>query len=80
MENMEKASWKQVWRVAYTFAEIENNQFPDIDKDTLARRMRASMLNYYSDNQTFLSNLDASKFIEGYEDCPMEILNRVIYK
>ena len=79
-KTIDDATYKQVWKVAYVFAEAEKNQFPLIDINTLARRLRASLYSYYGDLGRSLSKCEASDFIDNREDCPVEILNRVIYQ
>jgi len=79
-KTIDDATYKQVWKVAYVFAESEKNQYPLIDINTLARRLRASLYSYYYDLGRSLSKSEAGQFIDNIEDCPAEILMRVIYK
>ena len=74
-----KATYKQTWAVAFHFAEANINHYPAISVDVLAKRIWASMLNYYDEINAFLSSTEVSQYLNDQLSCPEPILDRVIY-
>jgi hypothetical protein len=73
------ATYNQVWSVGYFLAESVKDRFPDINLDTLARRLRASILNYHENDGSYLSKSDVQLFLSGDKYCPKYYLERVVH-
>ena len=71
------ASYKQVWAVAYKFAEDYQRKFPSKSKKGLAVIFRAVILKSYAEKESNLTHGEVQDFLNGKKTCPSYLIDMI---
>ena len=71
------ASYKQVWAVAYKFAEDFKDKFPSKSIKALAVIFRAVILKYHAEKGSFLTHGEVQGFLSGKKKCPAAFIEMI---
>ena len=71
------ASYKQVWAVAYKFAEDFKDKFPSKSIKALAVIFRAVILKYHAEKGSFLTHGEVQDFLSGKKKCPSYLIDMI---
>lgn len=71
------ASYKQVWAVAYKFAEDYKGKFPSKSKKALAVIFRAVILKSYAEKESNLTHGEVQDFLNGKKTCPSYLIDMI---
>ena len=71
------ASYKQVWAVAYKFAEDYKGKFPSKSKKALAVIFRAVILKSYAERESNLTHGEVQDFLSGKKICPSYLIDMI---
>ena len=64
------ATFKQIWAVAYKFAESINGDYPDIPENKLVLLIRGTIYYYHQDAGTPLSHGEVQEFLANHKRIP----------